>query len=936
MASKLLLATFILVCVGVCHGRYHWKHPQGDGISNDPEHVCTGECPEFELLCWTPEYDVRRYKSALWVSTTMSDLSLSQASGRGRKRLHDYFGGANDKRLKMTYTGTMVTQTRMPSESPVREITVAMPLPKKVAKHPPKPTDPSVVIDLVPEAIMYVKTFRGRSSRVGFVADLEAKKFFKTLKANNEPLHENDGYYYVPQYSSSEDSHGHGRRIHTEIAIFAMNERTYKWLEFNNLTADGQGLATDCLRGGEEPMVWEKMDQSDIPMLTREQCSTTYCQAPKKCPKVETKEVKGIDDKTIQLKHLKDIKALAYVPPTCYYDTAVHASVSPLLETLNTSDISPSEVAMKITVAMEKREELDGEKSCQKFFKVLFATGGGKGGQEDIQMKEETGLHTPKTIEAIHQGLTISPRHYSKCFGGNAYYEPTTITSTAKMLMERLRDKKKCFLGDHISVVEYHPQSRLFDRYNEINLDADLDCSDQEGRPPFTFHLPVSKDYSRTEARPSLGDQCDTHECEEHSVIMKLENNLKIIDYKGEKCFYAKGASESCSYPEAFEKALDSLLSYLNGKNEDNSTIDMTKPLYIKFNMSSPTCSLVTTLSMLVPERVTDDSPKPIDDTVVVRSEAEDRYLLSLYKGHMRDMRQHLMEVFGELDGLKPFGVDYDSEGIYLGAYDSIDKEDALFEVAIALKTASKDEQDKTPAVDSDEKELKEDTSDGKVALPKPEGCSEIICPTVYVIKDHSNFMELLLPNRRSVCLRTKLCGDPQTSGRQLIRPIRGYFNGDNSANEKVIDFAVPLFKVRVYSAEEEEKGIAPCEREYQACVRLPDDKEIPEPNGKGMSIFTATRDFHGYGIAVKGHVSEAVATKATSTLMKTLDKENVPYDKASDNCRLFVCLLGYLIFMRSRIVLAPYMLHTHSRLENFFISIAYIIPDLGCLLLIR
>ncbi|CAH1272181.1 HEBP2 [Branchiostoma lanceolatum] len=856
MASKVLLATFILVCVGVCHGHRRLKHPQGDASSNDPEHVCTGECPEFELLCWTPEYDVRRYKSALWVSTTMSDLSLSKASGRGRKRLHDYFGGANDKRLKMTYTGTMVTQTRMPSESPVREITVAMPLPKKVAKHPPKPTDPRVVIDLVPEAIMYVKTFRGRSSRVGFVADLEAKKFFKTLKANNEPLHENDGYYYVPQYSSSEDSHGHGRRIHTEIAIFAMNEKTYKWLEFNDLTTrPGQGLPTECLRGDGEPMVWEKMDQSDIPMLTREQCSTTYCQAPKKCPKVETKDVKGIDDKTIQLKNLKDIKALAYVPPTCYYDTAIHASATPLLEALNTSDISPSEVAMKITVAMEKREELDGEKSCQKFFKVLFATGGGKGGQEDIQMKEETGLHTPKTVEAIHQGLTISPSYYSKCFGGNAYYEPTTITSTAKMLMERLRDKKKCFLGDHISVVEYHPQSRMFDRYNEINLDADLDCSDQEGRPPFTFHLPVSKDYSRTEARPSLGDRCDTHECEELSVIMKLKNNLKIIDYKGEKWIYAKGASESCSYPEAFEKALNSLLSYLNGKNEDNSTIDMTTPLYIK---------------------------------VVVLREDEGRFFRFMFKGNVRDTRQHLLEVFEELDGLKPFGVDYDAEGIYLGAYDSIDKEDALFEVAIALKTASKDEQNKTPAVDSDEKELKEDTSDGKVALPKPEGCSEIICPTVYVIKDHSNFMELLLPNRRSVCLRTKLCGDPQTSGRQLIRPIRGYFNGDNSANEKVIDFAVPLFKVRVYSAEEEEKGIAPCEREYQACVRLPDDKEIPEPNGKGMSIFTATRDFHGYGIAVKGHVSEAVASKATSTLMKTLDKENVPYDKACDNCRLF------------------------------------------------
>ncbi|XP_078686991.1 uncharacterized protein LOC144919416 [Branchiostoma floridae x Branchiostoma belcheri] len=413
MASKVQLVAFLLICVGVCHGKYHDGHPQGDENSSegDLEPFCAGECPEFELLCSTPEYDVRRYKSALWVSTTMSDLSLSQASGRGRKRLHDYFGGENDKRLKMSYTAPLMTQTRMPSESPVREITVSTLLPMNVAKNPPKPTDHRVVIDLVPETILYVKKFQGRPPRVGFVADLEAKKFFKTLKANDEPIHENEGYYYVAQYgSSSTDSQAHGRESFTEIAVFAMNERTYKWLEFNDLTVGGQGLPK-CLRAEEKPMVWEKMDQGDIPFLTREQCSTTYCEDPKKCPKVETKEVRGIDDNSIQLKHSKDIRALSYVPPTCYYDTAIHASASPLRESLNnTSDFSPSDVAMTITVAMEKREELDGKGGCQKFFKVLYAAGGGKESVEEIQMNKEAGFQTPKTVEALHQGQTTGTR----------------------------------------------------------------------------------------------------------------------------------------------------------------------------------------------------------------------------------------------------------------------------------------------------------------------------------------------------------------------------------------------------------------------------------------------------------------------------------------------------------------------------------------------
>ncbi|XP_035685266.1 uncharacterized protein LOC118421869 [Branchiostoma floridae] len=581
MASKVLLSAVLLVSVGVCHGDHHADYSQSKPTSaeGDVEHVCNGECPEYELLCSTPEYDVRRYKSALWVSTTVPHLSLSQASARGRKLLHDYFGGANDKHLKMSHTSPMVTQTREPSESPVREITVSLLLPKKVAKTPPKPADPWVVIDLVPETIMYVKKFGGRSPRVGFVADREAHNFFKTLKANKEPHPGEDGYYYVAQYGS-EDSSDHD--MHNEIWVFALNERTYKWLEFNDLTADGEGLP-QCLHGNEEPMTWKKMDQSHIPLLTRERCSTTYCQAPKKCPKYELSEVKGVDDESIHLKQYKDFRALAYIPPTCYYDTAIHASAGPLLNPWTTRvGVPASDVAGTITVAIEKREELDGKSSCQKLYNVWYFAGGGTRSQEDRNMLEnENGFRTPKTVEAVHHGKTAgSSPIYTKCFGGNAYYEPITITSTAKLLMERLRDQKKCFLGDHVGVWEFHPQSRLFDHYNEITVFADLDCSEQEGRPPFTFHLPVSKDYSRTEARPSLGHQCDTHECPETTTIMGLENNLQIFEYKSANWFYSKSPSKSCSNEEAFHKALNPLLSYLNGKNENNSRIDMTRPLY--------------------------------------------------------------------------------------------------------------------------------------------------------------------------------------------------------------------------------------------------------------------------------------------------------------------------------------------------------------------
>eukprot|EP00058_Branchiostoma_floridae_P010884 XP_002596372.1 hypothetical protein BRAFLDRAFT_76181 [Branchiostoma floridae] len=938
----------------------------------------------------------------------------------------------------MPYTAPMVTQTREPSEieSPVREITVSMPLPKKVAKNPPNPRDPS---DVDPS--------------VGFIADLEARNFFKTLKTKKEPFYGNDGYYYVAQYGSPGSS---DRNMHNEIWVFAMNERSYKYLEFNDQTADGRVLPK-CLRGV-ETMVWEKMDQSDIPLLTRKQCSTTYCQASNNCPKAETEKVEGIDDMSIRLKIFKGgSRSFVYTPPTCHYDTASHASLGPLVESLKASDVSSSEINLMVTVVMEKREELDGKNSCQKFFKVKFVAGGAKGSRsrEDVEMKEEAGLQMPKTVEALHQGEDSVSGVYSKCFGGNAYYEPTTIASTAKMLMERLKDKKKCFLGDHISVVEYHPQYRLFDRHNEvlktvfiimiifklpmqesrrannnlglIHLDADPDCSDQEGRPEFTFNLPLSKDYSRTDMRPSLGDQCDTHhQCPNTTTIMRLENNLEMFQYAPGIVLH----------------------------------VTCLVPLKVNAFAQPGSCETVTTVSTMVPGNFADNPLKPIEDTVSVqRLEAEKRFIRSLYKGKVGsgELERHLIGLIVDVGNLKPFGLEYNPQapkdgqdvimseetgderkedasdgkvalpkpegcsesvcptvyvtknhsnfmelllpshissseinlmvtvvmekreeldgknscqkffkvkfvaggakgsrsredvemkeeaglqmpktvealhqgedsvsGVYskcfggnayyepttitstakllmerlkgkkkcflgdhisvveyhpqyrlfdrhnevlktifiimlifklltqddrranndlglnmwLATYSDADAGEELLEVVIEVRKAPKDGQDVIMSEETGD-ERKEDASDGKVALPKPEGCSESVCPTVYVTKNHSNFMELLLPSSRSVCHLTKLCGDPRTSGRQLIRPILGYFNGDNSANKKIKNFAVPLFKVRLYSAEEEEKGISPCEREYQACVRLPDEyKDIPEPNNKEPLLY--------------------------------------------------------------------------------------------------
>ncbi|CAH1272185.1 HEBP2 [Branchiostoma lanceolatum] len=876
------------------HGDSHEGH---DSHESELKEFCRGECPEFEVLCHTHDYDVRRYKSALWISTTVSDPSLYQGHVRGWNRLHKYIRGGNKEGVKMPYTAPLVTQTRQPQESPFHEVTVSMPLPKDMAKNPPTPNDPHVVIDLVPESVMYVKKFRGRAARVGFVAEREAKKFFTLLDHHHEPFHGMNDYFYIAQYDSRSGSSD--PKMYNEIWVFAINERTFKWLEFNDLAGHGEGLP-HCLHHDDRIGSWHKMDQADIPVeaLARRQCSETYCEAPKKCPKYSAKVVKEVDDETITIREEKDLKAVGVVPLTCNYDTAMHSTPGPLMQYLNETGIPLSDVAATMTAIVEKRDEIDGKEGCGKFYKVYFGMGGGSGKPEDdytLDLNEDL-FHAPKTIKALHGGeATGGNNYYIKCFGGNAYYEPTTVTATSKRTMEKLRDAKKCMLEDHLTVIEYHSQSRLFDRFNEINIDADLDCSDQEGRPEFTFHLPLSKSYNRDEAKPVFGDRCTTYECPEMSIAMRFENNLRLMKHPAAKWVCSNSTDVSCSYEQAWEKALQPILSYINGKNEDNVRMDMTRPLYGQGHTGEKgnECVKTFTLCMYMPKEYTENPPKPIDDNIGLRSgDKESYWFQSVFVGQPTPERLHksLTDMTEQLDALKPFGVDYSIDGqeLWFGGYDDPDDEQGLYEIIVvdqqhiywkAEEKEGEEDEEETEETDKHEHDW--------VDLPKPTGCNDETCLEIHVTKEHDDFMEIHFPKTKGVCQWSKGCLKG-SSGRSSFLPLFKYFNGDNAENEVIGDMTSPIVvQVKTYSEEEETEGVSVCEREYQTCARLPDawidqGKDIPKPNGEGMS----TVDDGGseaYAFALKG-VSDAelakTLTERIAELSQKLEEKELEFNK--------------------------------------------------------
>ncbi|XP_019618418.1 PREDICTED: uncharacterized protein LOC109465505 isoform X1 [Branchiostoma belcheri] len=892
MASKFLLEAFLLICVCVCYGHLHVKQPQGDENSNSEglEKVCTEECPEFELLCSTPEYDVRRYKSALWASTTVSTLSLSQASGTTWSRIHEYFKGKNDQNIKLPGTGPMVTQTREPAENILREITVSVPLPRNMAKHPPIPDDPNVVIDLVPETVVYVKKFQGHSPRVGFIADKEAKNFFKTLSDNNEPFLGDGDYYYVAQYDSKSASSG--PKTYNEIWVFALNERLFRVHEFNDHAE--QAFPTCLQKDDDRLRSWHMLDQADIPVqaLARKQCSQTFCKPPKLCPEPEVKEVKGIDDKTITLKKFTDLQYTSVNPYTCHYDTAIIAGTEPLAQHLQNTGVPPSEVAILCIGSVEIRDELDGKDGCQKFYRVYVARGGASGNKDQdfhelfLDNADAHGLRSPKTKEVYH--LKKNPQiqyFYHKCMGGNMYYEPATTTATANVLVDRLKEEKKCFLGDHIGVWEHHPQSRLFDRFNELSIDADLDCSDQEGRPEFTFHLPLSKNYNRHEPKPVFGDRCTTYECPNMSVAMRVENNLRLMKHPAATWVCSNSTSLSCSYEQAWEKALQPILSYINGKNEDNVRMQMTKPLYGQGYSGDHECVRLFTMCMMLPKEYENNPPKPVDDLVDFRTgDKESYWYQSTFVGKPTAdvLNKHLTRMTKQLDELKTFGVNYTTEHLWIGGYDDPDEEEGLYEIIIVNQQHIY-WKDSEKVEDSEDKAEEGEYPDEEVLDLVPKDCRLPTCNPVQVTKKHDNYIEIYFPKSKGVCQYVKGCGHGSPR-RALFLPVYKYFNGNNQEKETIGDIKDPMvFQVKIYSPEEELAGVEACEREFQLCASLPSayaDKDIPKPNGENMATFDAGDGAHGYAIGVKGSFNSIDIPATTIRLIQTLNAEKVKYSQ--------------------------------------------------------
>ncbi|XP_036946141.1 heme-binding protein 2 [Acanthopagrus latus] len=122
----------------------------------------TEQCLVFDPVCKTPQYEVRHYGSAKWVTTEETHYIMEFASMKAFRRLFKYITGDNADGKKVEMTSPVLM--KMPDDKRFWQTGVykmGFLLPAEHQKNPPNPTDEAVSIVTLPAMKVYVKTYGG-------------------------------------------------------------------------------------------------------------------------------------------------------------------------------------------------------------------------------------------------------------------------------------------------------------------------------------------------------------------------------------------------------------------------------------------------------------------------------------------------------------------------------------------------------------------------------------------------------------------------------------------------------------------------------------------------------------------------------------------------------------------------------------------------------
>nr|XP_060609440.1 heme-binding protein 2 [Anolis sagrei ordinatus] len=122
----------------------------------------------LEMPKWTPlpnqgpDYEIRQYEPAKWVSTSVTTMNWDSAINTGFTKLFNYIKGKNDRGETIDMTAP-VTCFVQPGAGPFCEstTTVSFYVPSQHQQNPPKPLEAGVFIESRSSIIVFVRSFGG-------------------------------------------------------------------------------------------------------------------------------------------------------------------------------------------------------------------------------------------------------------------------------------------------------------------------------------------------------------------------------------------------------------------------------------------------------------------------------------------------------------------------------------------------------------------------------------------------------------------------------------------------------------------------------------------------------------------------------------------------------------------------------------------------------
>jgi len=163
-----------------------------DWGSDKPSFCKNQDCPEYDVIQTTQDYEIRRYKSAKWVShgDTYYGRSMRYKTGNSFWALFRYIGGSNAMSMKIPMTVPVTTRMLLCGST---DCTPEYEMSFYLESDAPTPSDRSVYVQQWPEMFVFVRSFGGWASQSDYMN--EVLELAQAI--GDSSLYDNSQYFQV-------------------------------------------------------------------------------------------------------------------------------------------------------------------------------------------------------------------------------------------------------------------------------------------------------------------------------------------------------------------------------------------------------------------------------------------------------------------------------------------------------------------------------------------------------------------------------------------------------------------------------------------------------------------------------------------------------------------------------------------------------------------